>query len=135
MATEFIHWEQIGEIMVIGVKDIYYSVTDTVRAKRFYTDILGMKVVFEHEHWISLDCHGVNIGLHPEDKPIPYIPRDSHGCHAGATLTFKSNNIPQDRKRIEAFGSKVLGEADHPWGHMLVFEDPDGNVPQLMNPK
>jgi len=38
-------------------------------------------------------------------------------------------------KRIELFGCKILGEADQPWGHILVFEDPDGNVLKLMNPK
>src|SRR4051812_35024270 len=108
--------------MITGVQDTYYSVTDTMRAKRFYTEVLGMKVQFEHEHWISLDCHGVSIGLHPEDKPIPNIPRDSHGAHAGATLTLKSDDVSQDRKRIEAFGCKILGEEDQPWGHMLVFE-------------
>lgn len=60
--------------MITGIQDIYYSVIDTSKAKRFYTEVLGMKVRFEHEHWISLDCHGVNIGLHPEDKPIPTFP-------------------------------------------------------------
>lgn len=121
--------------MITGIKDVYYSVTNVERAKRFYLDGLGMKVSFEHEHWIALECHGVQVGLHPEDKAIPWIPRDSHGAHAGATLTLRSNNIPEDRKKIEFYGGKVLGEADQPWGHMLVFEDPDGNVLKLMNPK
>jgi catechol 2,3-dioxygenase-like lactoylglutathione lyase family enzyme len=95
--------------MIIGTQDIYFSVIDTSKA--------------------------INIGLHPECKSIPSIPRDSHGAHADATLTLKSNDVPQDRKRIENFGCKFLGEADRPWGHMLVFEDPDGNVLKLMNPK
>lgn len=121
--------------MITGVQDIYYSVTDTKRAKLFYTEALGMKIAFEHEYWIALDCHGVRIGLHPEDHPIHLVPRDSHGAHAGATLTLKSDNIPEDRQRLERFGAKILGEADQQWGHMLVFEDPDGNVLKLMNPK
>lgn len=121
--------------MITGIQDIYYSVTDKVKAKRFYTEVLGMNVLFEHEHWIALNCHGVKVGLHPENNPIPYTPRDAHGAHAGATLTLKSDNVPEDRKRIESFGCKILGEADQPWGHMLVFEDPDGNVLKLMNPK
>lgn len=121
--------------MITGFQDIYYSVTDKIKAKRFYTEVLGMRLLFEHDHWIALDCHGVKIGLHPEDQPIPHTPRDSHGALAGATLTLKSDNVPEDRKRIESFGCKILGEADQPWGHMLVFEDPDGNVLKLMNPK
>ena len=94
-----------------------------------------MKLIDESEYWIALDCHGVRIGLHPEEKTIPKIPRDSHGAHAGATLTLKSNNVSEDRKWLESLGAVILGEADQPWGHMLVFEDPDGNVLKLMNPK
>jgi catechol 2,3-dioxygenase-like lactoylglutathione lyase family enzyme len=121
--------------MITGIQDIYYSVTDTKRAINFYTEALGMKLVFATEHWIALDCHGVRVGLHPEDKAIPVVPRDSHGAHAGATLTLKSDNITEDRQRIEKFGAKILGEDDAEWGHMLVFEDLDGNVLKLMRPK
>jgi len=121
--------------MITGIQDIYYSVTDPKKAIRFYTKALGMKLITESEYWIALDCHGIRVGLHPEDKPIPFIPRDSHGAHAGATLTLKSDNIAEDKKRLETFGAKILGEADQPWGHILVFEDPDGNVLKLMHPK
>ncbi|MES2803212.1 MAG: VOC family protein [Bdellovibrionota bacterium] len=121
--------------MITGVQDIYYSVTNPKRAIKFYTEGLGMRLVDESEYWIALDCHGVRIGLHPEENPIPQVPRDSHGAHAGATLTLKSNNIPEDRKKLESQGAKILSEDDQPWGHMLVFEDLDGNVLKLMNPK
>lgn len=121
--------------MITGIQDVYYSVTQPKRAIKFYTEGLGMKLIEESEYWIALDCYGVRIGLHPEDNPIPKVPRDSHGAHAGATLTLKSNNVPEDRKRLESLGAKILGEADQDWGHMLVFEDPDGNVLKLMNPK
>ncbi len=121
--------------MITGIQDIYYSVTDSKRAIRFYTEALGMKLVQESDYWIALDCHGVKVGLHPEDGPIPQVPRDSHGAHAGATLTLKSDNVAEDRVRLEKHGAKILGEADQPWGHMLVFEDPDGNVLKLMKPK
>src|SRR4051794_20226432 len=121
--------------MITGVQDIYYSVTDTTRAVRFYTEALGLKLVNAGDYWVALDCHGVRVGLHPEGKPIPHVPRDSHGAHAGGTLTLKSDNIAEDRKRLEKFGAKILGEADQDWGHMLVFEDPDGNVLKLMRPK
>lgn len=121
--------------MITGIQDVYYSVTQPKRAIKFYTEGLGMKLMNESEHWIALDCHGVRIGLHPEESAIPLVPRDSHGAHAGGTLTLRSNNVPEDRKRLEMLGAKILGEVDQPWGHMLVFEDLDGNVLKLMNPK
>lgn len=121
--------------MITGIQDVYYSVTDPPKAIKFYTEALGMRLLSKNDFWIVLDCHGVTVGLHPESKPIPRVPRDSHGAHAGATLTLKSDDIAEDRKRIESFGGKILGEQDEHWGHMLVFEDLDGNVLKLMHPK
>lgn len=120
--------------MITGVQDIYYNITDRERAIRFYTEALGMKCTMNEQYWVALSCHGVQIGLHPEDK-VHQVPRDSHGAHGQATLTLCSDDIKADRARIESLGGKVLSEADQQWGHMLVFEDPDGNVLKLMKPK
>jgi len=123
--------------MITGVQDIYYNVSDMKKSILFYVEALQMKLRFEHDGFTSLDCGGVSIGLHPTeaDEEVVLVPRDSHGTHGQATLTLKSDNVPEDRKRIEKHGGKILSEGDMPWGHMLVFEDPDGNVLKLMNPK
>jgi catechol 2,3-dioxygenase-like lactoylglutathione lyase family enzyme len=121
--------------MITGIQDFYYSVHQPKRAIKFYTEALGMRLITESEYWIVLDCHGVTVGLHPEERPVPRVPRDAHGAQTGGTLTLKSDNVPEDRKRLEKAGAKILSEDDQPWGHMLVFEDPDGNVLKLMNPK
>lgn len=122
--------------MITGVQDIYYNVRDMEQSVKFYTTVLGMKLVRQDKWWSSLDCGGVSIGLHwSEGEPVPAIPKDSHGAHAGATLTLKSTDIAADRKLLEQHGTKILGEADQPWGHMLVIEDLDGNVLKLMRPK
>lgn len=123
--------------MITGVQDVYYNVTDVKRALLFYTEALQMKLRFEQDGWTSLECGGVQIGLHSADpgEEVVRVPRDSHGAHGQATLTLKSGNIAEDRSRIERYGGKILGEDDAPWGHMLVFEDLDGNVLKLMNPK
>lgn len=121
--------------MIKGIQDIYYNVVEPKRAIRFYTEGLGMRLLEESEYWIALDCGGIRVGLHPGSETVPHVPRDSHGAHAGATLTLRSDSVSADRKRLEQLGAKILGEADQPWGHLLVFEDPDGNVLKLMNPK
>ena len=122
--------------MIQGVQDIYYNVKDMKKAVSFYTEALSMKLLQEDEHWSSLDCGGVKVGLHwTGGDEVPYIPRDSHGTHAGATLTLKSLNISKDKKLLERAGAKILGETDAPWGHMLIFEDLDGNVLKLMKSK
>lgn len=123
--------------MIIGIQDIYYNVSDMKRAITFYTEALQMKFKFGHEGWAALDCGGVSVGLHPLEagETIEKVGRDSHGAFGQATLTLKSNNVTEDRARIEKYGGKILGEDDASWGHMLVFEDPDGNVLKLMRPK
>jgi predicted enzyme related to lactoylglutathione lyase len=122
--------------MIKGIQDIYYNVQDMDRAIDFYTKAFGMKVTSKSPYWTALDLCGTEIGLHwTEGGPVPSTPRDSHGANAGATLTLRSDNIPADRKMLEGLGAKILGELNQPWGQVLVFEDPDGNVLKLMNPQ
>lgn len=122
--------------MITGYQDFYYNVSDMQKAINFYVNSFGFKVTMSHEHWASLQIDTLNLGLHwTEGEKVPSTPRDSHGQNSGGTLTLKSNNVPEDRKKIEAGGGKILSESDQPWGHMLVFEDIDGNVLKLMHPK
>ncbi|MNL34969.1 Glyoxalase-like domain protein [compost metagenome] len=123
--------------MIKGIQDFYYNVENMDRAVGFYTKAFGMKV--EHSaggFWTSLSLNGVALlGLHwTEGEKVPATPRDSHGQACGGTLTFTSDNIAEDRKHLESLGAKILGEANEHWGHMLVFEDLDGNVLKLMKP-
>lgn len=95
--------------MIKGVHDIYYNVTDMKRAVKFYSEVLSMEVSYESDHWTSMNC--------------------------GGTLTLNSDNVSEDRKTLESAAAKILGEMDADWGHMLVFEDLDGNVLKLQNAK
>jgi len=122
--------------VIKGYRDFYYNVTDMNRAIQFYIDALGMKKAHGHEYWTTMTLGNLNLGLHwTEGVSVPTTPRDSHGQNCGGTLTFESDNIVEDKERIKKAGGKILGEADQSWGHMLVFEDLDGNVLKLMKPK
>ena len=122
--------------MIKGYQDFYYNVKDMKHAVKFYETALGMTKAFGDEYWTAMTNGNLKLGLHwTEGAEIPKTPRNSHGQEAGGTLTFLSDDIDQDRKKIETGGGKVLGEANQPWGHILVFEDLDGNVLKLMNPK
>lgn len=79
---------------------------------------------------------GANVGLHwSEGEEVFRVPRDTHGAHGGGTLTLKSTNAFEDKVQLQSKGVKILGTADVPWGKMVVFEDLDGNVLKLMEPK
>jgi predicted enzyme related to lactoylglutathione lyase len=122
--------------VITGIQDVYYNVQDMKRAVAFYTEVLGCTQTFGDEYWSALEVGGLRLGLHGTGgEPVPATPRDAHGQNCGGTLTFRSDDVAEDRKRLEAAGAKILGEDDAAWGHMLVFEDLDGNVLKVMKPK
>jgi predicted enzyme related to lactoylglutathione lyase len=122
--------------MIDGVQDVYYNVQDMDRALRFYGEVLGIEVVDRSEYWSSLNLAGARIGLHGNGgQPVPEVPRDPHGAHAGATLTLRVADIDAAVAHLEAAGVEFLGEiARSPWGSTVAFLDPDGNVLKLMQP-
>lgn len=121
--------------MIKGYRDFYYNVKDMNRAVEFYKNAFGMTAIHEDDYWTSLSLGNLHLGLHwTEGEEVPLTARDSHGQNSGGTLTFHSDNVPEDRTRIEQAGGKILSESSQEWGHMLVFEDLDGNVLKLMNP-
>jgi predicted enzyme related to lactoylglutathione lyase len=122
--------------MIKGYQDFYYNVFDMDKSVAFYENAFAMKKVFGDKHWSVLTIGNLRLGLHwSENKGIPLTPRNGHGQDSGGTLTLLSDDIKGDKTKIENAGGIILGEADMPWGHMLVFEDIDRNVLKLMNPK
>ena len=121
--------------MITGIQNVHYYVQDMERAVAFYQKAFGATVIFGSEHWTSLNLFGLTLGLHGNDgKPVAPVAHDEHGAKAGGTLTLKSDNIPQDRKLLEALGAQILGEFRAQWGELLVFKDPDGNILNLQHP-
>jgi catechol 2,3-dioxygenase-like lactoylglutathione lyase family enzyme len=122
--------------MITRVQDIYYNVQDMDRAVAFYTRVLGLRLLNTDPYWTNLDLGGIRIGLHATDAgaPVPRVPRDAHGAHAGATLTLHSTDLVADTNRLRTAGVTILGELDEAWGKLVVFEDTEGNVLKLMQP-
>ncbi len=121
--------------MITDVQDVYYNVQDMSRAIGFYRDQLGLNLVDENAHFSAFEVGGVRLGLHwTGGSPVPEIPRDAHGAHAGATLTLLVRNAPAAYEQLLASGVQILGFSENPWGALLVIEDPDGNVLKLMQP-
>ncbi len=121
--------------MITGIQNFHYYVQNMDRAVEFYSAAFGAKKVFGDEHWTSMVLHGLTLGLHGNNGwPVEKVPRNDHGAKAGGTLTLKSDNIPEDRARLEKLGAQIIGETKTDWGHMLVFEDLDGNILNLQHP-
>src|SRR5688572_17972822 len=121
--------------MIKGIQDFYYNVRDMERALAFYGALLERAPSYRTSHFSVFEVGGLRLGLHLSEQEIPRVPRDGHGPLAGGTLTFASTDIAGDRARLEGLGAAILAELDETWGHLVVFEDLDGNVVKLMRAK
>jgi predicted enzyme related to lactoylglutathione lyase len=122
--------------MIAGIQDVYYYVDDMAQAIAFYRDKLGLRLLSESPHWSVFDVGGVRLGLHkaegnPRRSSIPHT-----GIYAGATVTFKVRGIRQEIERLQKAGVRFIGDVvDEPFGILAVFQDLDGNIMKLMEPK
>lgn len=123
--------------MITGIQDVYYNVADMKRAVAFYRDVLGSAPAYESTHWTSFRVGSGTFALHwTEGSPVPPVPRDPHGPHAGATVTLRVEDCHKAFEALKRRGVKFLsGVEEQPWGDLATFEDPDGNVLKLMQPK
>lgn len=120
--------------MVVGVQDVYVNVSEMEQAVTFYRDLLGLEVTDETPHFVGLKAGEVRIGLHWNGgHPVPPVPHDAHGAHAGATITFRVANLDEAATAVESAAATILGRSENPWGNILVLQDPDGNVLKLMS--
>lgn len=122
--------------MIEGLQDVYVNVADMQRALAFYQGTLGLRVVESSEHWSALDVGGVRLGLHwTGGPPVPEVPYDDHGPHTGAVITLRVTDVEEVAAKLRDAGVRVLGAVSHaPWGSLVSFADPDGNVLKLMQP-
>jgi len=116
-----------------GNATIYVS--DLDRAVRFYTQDLGLTLVFQAGgHWAQLDTGGFQIGLHPKTDQSP-----SPGTPGAITVGFLLD-APIDgvvamlKQRGVAFHGPIIDDAKGSI-RLAFFADPDGNPLYLCEKK
>jgi catechol 2,3-dioxygenase-like lactoylglutathione lyase family enzyme len=102
-------------------------VKDMDRAVRFYSETLGLKLVYRAgDHWASVEVgKGLTIGLHPAAGETP-------GSRCGMAIGLELSRdvaIREAVKRLEARGIRFHGPVNEAKaGSFVSFEDPDGNL-------
>jgi catechol 2,3-dioxygenase-like lactoylglutathione lyase family enzyme len=110
--------------------------TDLEAAIRFYTEVLGFKLVFTYDDFYA----GVRVGAHAihlklVDERDPSIAHVEHGDHfhlyldvddvAGASEVLRRQGVPL-----------VRGVHDTDWGtREVILRDPDGHTIYLAQPR
>jgi len=113
--------------MSIQVKEIafiYHQVTDIARARRFYEQLLGLKVGLEYEGkpgkwWIEYDVAGVAFAIKNFELP---------GGKGGAALALEVADIDAAFATVRCAGVPITEElTEFPRCRSFAVKDPDGN--------
>jgi len=114
-----------GNVLTGGNATIY--VADMDRAVTFYTETLGLQLLFRAgDHWASIDAgEGLQLGLHPAGSHSP-----TPGTAGAVTVGFTVDEpIEQVVATLEARGVALRGPVVDDSGRLKLafFADPDGN--------
>ena len=115
--------KNIGQISII--------VHDLPRATAFYSDTLGLPLLFTAPNLAFFDCGGVRLMLGPAETP--------ELDHPSSILYFRVPDLPAAHQRLVDLGVPIVAPprliAPMPtydlW--MSAFRDSEGNIHQLMS--
>lgn len=116
--------------MSVSLKNFVIFVTDLVKARSFYVDLLGLPVAGQSEMLIEFfpgaaTTLGVSLALHEDARRLV-------GRHTGITL--KVENIGVVCETLNNGGASFVEPLESgPWGKMAVVQDFDGNMIALVD--
>ncbi|SRR5579875_79572 len=122
---------------LVGVDHIGIEVRELAKAERFYTEVLGLKVLMRMHNQVLLNCGEQNVALFAVDRP-PLDPQKRkeliHSPLGKGHHAFKvaPDDFRQARERLAAAGvesAEPINWGDH---DCLYFLDPDGNLLELV---
>ena len=111
---------------------VHYPVRDLERAFKFYREVLGFKLLIQHEEWVEFELGGQRLALRLID-PIASKPGDMHPH--GAMVWLEARPIEKMVKNLKNNKVIFINEIQHlSYGKTAVFKDPDDNPIGLYEP-
>ena len=114
-------------IQASGIDHIVLHVRDVARAKKFYSEVLGMTAYRENDRQVFLHAgqHGVALFAHRGETPVTAGNDLNHLALNVATGTYETL-----KAELEKHGVTVSGRPGE--DRCIYFQDPDGHRLQLM---
>jgi catechol 2,3-dioxygenase-like lactoylglutathione lyase family enzyme len=120
--------EEEGDmIQTNGIDHLVLHVQDVARAKKFYTELLGMTVYRENEGQAFLHCGHQGVALF---KKRGHEPLTTGNDLNHLALTVASGTYDTLKAELENHGVTVTGRPGE--DRCIYFNDPDGHRLQLM---
>src|SRR6266571_7338000 len=117
-------------IQATGIDHLVLHVTDVQRAKKFYTDILGMKVYRENDRQVFLHAGQQGVALFKKRDEAPLTTGNDLNHLALRVMTGTYEAL---KGELEKHGVDVTGRPGE--DRCIYFRDPDGHRLQLMIPR
>jgi catechol 2,3-dioxygenase-like lactoylglutathione lyase family enzyme len=114
-------------IQVSGINHIVLHVQDVARAKKFYTELLGMTVYRENARQAFLHCGNQGVALFAAQPDAPLTAGNDLNHLA---LDITTGTYEAVKAELERHGVEVSGRPGDP--QCIYFHDPDGHRLQLM---
>lgn len=114
-------------IQASGVDHIVLHVNDVARAKKFYSDVLGMTVYRENDRQVFLHAGQQGVALFRKQDDIPLASGNDLNHLALNVATGTYETLKAD---LEKHGVAVSGRPGE--DRCIYFRDPDGHRLQLM---
>jgi len=114
-------------IQANGIDHIVLHVSDVARARKFYTELLGMSVYRENAGQVFLHCGQQGVALFKQRSETPLTTGNdmNHLALNVATGTYEAL-----KAELEKHGVTVSGRPGE--DRCIYFHDPDGHRLQLM---
>ena len=110
---------------------VHLKVSDLERAVKFYTDVLGFKIM---QRWgnsaafLSSGNYHHHLGLNTwESRGGPPSPRRAAGLYHFAILYPNRKELARALQRLIDHGVPIDGASDHGVSEAIYLHDPDGN--------
>jgi catechol 2,3-dioxygenase-like lactoylglutathione lyase family enzyme len=114
-------------IQATGIDHLVLHVDDVARAKKFYTDVLGMTVYRENDQQVFLRAGSQGVALFRKqgDRPLATGNDLNH-----LALNVAAGSYEVLKADLEKHGVAVTGRPGE--DRCIYFQDPDGHRLQLM---
>ena len=139
--VRIIHEAQLaerGETEILRVAEAVLYVNDMPRAKKFYTEVLGLAISSDFDEAIFLQT-GQNstlilFDIDTLEERISPIPGHGARGQGHVSLAIPPEQMNAWRQRLIAFNVPIEHEQDWAFGtHSIYFRDPDNNSIELMD--
>ena len=111
---------------ITHVQLLSVPVTDQDRARDFYVDTLGLRLIADtamgpDQRWVQVGPAGAATSI----TLVTWFDQMPAGSLSG--LVLQTRDIDGDCERLRAAGVELTGPQDAPWGRHAIPRDPDGN--------